>query len=180
MITLASARRSNRLIERRKYVGRRLFADLAGLPAQCNDCSSRFFDRPAAHVDHRPTMARTKLPGICKFLRNDRTIHLSLGIIAERRAKCSVLSNMRDALGSRHHTYHDRPLGVGRALRDGHTKHDWDVRGLDAASWKIDAGWRVRRARNADKDDVGFCHVSRQLPVIMFRGEVERIDAAEI
>src|SRR5690606_19875423 len=140
----------------------------------------RFLDRPAAHIDHRPTMARTKLPGICKFLRNDRTIYISLVIIADRRSKCAVLSNMRDALGSRYQTYNQPALGVSHALRNGHTKHDRDVRGLDAAICKIDACWRLRRARNADKDDVGFFHVRRQLPVIMLHGEVERIDTAEI
>ena len=85
---------------------------------------------------------------------------------------------MRSALATRPTT--NARCGLGQRVRQLDTGHQRHVGGLVAALGEIDAGRRLRGARNAEHDDVGRVEILRQLAVVVRHGEVQRVDAPEI
>ena len=73
-----------------------------------------------------------------------------------------------------------RPRQLEQFLRQRHARHDRHVRRLDAAIGEIDAGRRLRGARDADQDDIGIVQAPERLAVIVIEGEGHRVDALEI
>ncbi len=124
-------------------------------------------------------MARAELARLGDFGRDGVAIDIVLEM-AVRLLDDAVLANLRDAVGRRDETDDEGPGRLLELRRKRHAGHERHVRRLEPPVGEVDRGRRLRRAADADQDDVGVVQILGQVAVVVQHGEIECLDAPEI
>src|SRR5262249_50302634 len=131
-------------------------------------------------VDARPIMPRAQLARERHLLGDRLAVDILVSVVVRPEPEQAILPDLHDPFRAGIEPDHERSRQLFHMSGYFDPGHDRDVAGLHPAVRQIDRGWRLRRARYADKHDIGFLQILEMLAVVMQHRVVERIDALEI